>query len=610
MKRGFLILFFILLLAGVAYADGEITSTAVTTTGDYNNKTFFCTGSTVFDDQQINKAELLIKLSGSSGFTLNKTNTTFTPGKSVSLTFETKSIPAGSHTWKCRVYLQNNSNANSSEQAFSSTAPPIPNTPPQFSGPLPNVTIAEDTSNSSAFDLDNFFSDPDVGDTLAYSYSGSSVVGTHLIVTIGSGNVVSIEGKNNWSGTATVSFTASDGVASNTSNTVTVNVTAVNDAPYLSAQIPSQNLSLNTNKVIDLGNYFADEDSSNLNYSVSTSPSHVTVNISGDDATFIPETDWSGSTTVVFSATDGIASVNSNTITITVGSGESSSNTAPVIGSHLPILPSVSMEIGDEKTFSITKSDTEDGTLTVKWMLEGDEIDDETSDSYKFKAEKAGTFKLKVSVSDGDLSTAYTWTIKILEDDESGLSSSSEEGSGTDLSSVNTYSSPPVCGDGKVDEGEDCLSCEADAPCALEEICDEGVCKTKSTAWKIVVLVLLILGVAGSIGYLAYYIILSRKIHHGNPFDRPTRKLGSSVEISPASDFSDFLHKKEQQLKGEYKKGENPKVQKDGHDAPDPSSALRQYVENMRKAGHSDAEIKENLKSKGWKGGQIGDVLK
>lgn len=593
MKRGCLLLLFLLLFSGMAVA-AEITATAVTSTGDYNNKTFFCTGTNTLS-MNINKAELLFDVSGS--MEVNETNTTFTAAESVEPTFYVTEIPAGTYNWQCRVYLTNNSNATSSSKSFTA------NIAPEFSGTLPDVTIAEDTSNSSCFDLDDFFSDTD---TLTYSYSGSSPIDTYVEVTIGSGNVVTIAGTKNWSSTATLTFTASDGSLTTDSNTITVNVTPVNDAPYLSEDIPSQNWSSNTNKTIDLGDYFADEDSSTLNYTVSTEPSHITVYISGDTATLVPETDWSGTTTVVFRASDSSLYVDSNTTELNVGVNGTSSNSAPSIDSRSPVLPAVSMEVGDQKVFSITKSDANDDDMTVEWFLDGDKISGETSNSYTYKAEKGGKYKLKVSVSDGELATTYTWTINVLAEDETNTSA--ETTSTIDSPVPATYEQSPLCGDGKIDEGENCLTCEADASCAANEVCDEGVCNKKPTWWKTVVLIILILGVLGAGGYLVYYFISKRRQHKSDMSSSERsfseKRLGSGIEIAPASDFSDFLSKKERQLKGD----EGKKKEIDD-DMPDPIVMLKGFVKKMRADQRSDAEIKAKLKSKGWKGKQIDEAM-
>ncbi len=605
MKRGYLLVLFFLLSAGIAAADNEVMSTAVSASNEYDNITFNCSGDTIFSDQDIDKIELYHDATGS--MELNKTNTTFTAGKNVSATFFVENVQAGTHNWKCKAYLVNTTSVESSSSTFSASDPPSSNEAPQFSGSLPNVTLAEDSTNSSTFDLDNFFTDPDA-DTMTYTFSGSSAIGTYVNVSVESGNVVKMIGMKNWSSTATIAFTASDGSLTNTSNTVTINVTPVNDAPYLSSPIPSQNWSRNTDKTIDLGNYFADVDSSSHNYSVQTSPSHVTVNISGDTATLVPETDWAGSTSIVFRASDGSLTADSNSVELNVnGNGSTTSSSAPSIDSHTPILPGVSMAVGEEMEFSITKSDPNGDSMTVEWFLDGGVIDGAENDEYTFVASEEGKFKLKVSISDGDLATTYTWSISVIAAGESGLSSSVGTGD-TNVSSIVTGSGigAGVCGDGKIDEGEDCLNCEADAGCAQNELCDEGVCKAKPTWWKPVLLVLLILGVLGSGGYLGYYFISQKRAHKSLNILRKDadRKLGSGIEVAPASEFSDFLKKKEQQLKGEYKK----KEEKD--DTPDPLSALKGYIGKMKDKGHTDSEIIEKLKGKGWKEKQIKDAMK
>jgi hypothetical protein len=60
---------------------------------------------------------------------------------------------------------------------------------------------------------------------------------------------------------------------------------------------------MNTEHIVDLNNYFADEDNDILTYTA-TAGEHLAATIKDNLATLIPEQDWTGTTTVVFAADD------------------------------------------------------------------------------------------------------------------------------------------------------------------------------------------------------------------------------------------------------------------------------------------------------------------
>jgi len=113
------------------------------------------------------------------------------------------------------------------------------NRPPQFNASLqlPNITWQEDNSLIDNITLSVFFSDNDAlecnssnADTITYSVSGNSSIAVVINQTTGN---VSFYPTGNWSGNETVVFTASDSYASSDSNYIVLNVTNVNDPPYL-----------------------------------------------------------------------------------------------------------------------------------------------------------------------------------------------------------------------------------------------------------------------------------------------------------------------------------------------------------------------------------------
>jgi hypothetical protein len=119
--------------------------------------------------------------------------------------------------------------------------------------PISNISFAEDTYNDSVNLISSFY-DVD-GDSLTYTCIGndSNIVFNTL------GGVMNTSATLNWFGSATGYCYANDGlVNSGNSNTFSINVTPVNDAPVLS--FVNQTISINTSETIQLVDYTTDVD--------------------------------------------------------------------------------------------------------------------------------------------------------------------------------------------------------------------------------------------------------------------------------------------------------------------------------------------------------------
>ena len=96
------------------------------------------------------------------------------------------------------------------------------------------------------------------------------------------------------------------------------NIYRLNSVPNLTL-IPDQTWDEDTSLTINLTNYSSDLDGDNINWSYSALINIVvTIDNSTGIATLIPNTDWFGTESVVFTATDGIDSIDSNSITLVV----------------------------------------------------------------------------------------------------------------------------------------------------------------------------------------------------------------------------------------------------------------------------------------------------
>ncbi len=100
-------------------------------------------------------------------------------------------------------------------------------TAPTFAGSIPDQSWAEDADTGATFDLDNYFSD-DEGEDLTYTFTTSE---ENITISINESTAV-VKSATDWNGNAEVSFNACDTDSEcASSNTFTVSVSAVNDAP-------------------------------------------------------------------------------------------------------------------------------------------------------------------------------------------------------------------------------------------------------------------------------------------------------------------------------------------------------------------------------------------
>jgi regulation of enolase protein 1 (concanavalin A-like superfamily) len=120
---------------------------------------------------------------------------------------------------------------------------------------------------------------------------------------------------SNYNGADSFTFTVSDGMLSST-GTVSLTVTAVNDAPVAN----NRNISARENTATNLVLTGSDIDSANLTYAVLANPAHgglSGLNPSSGAITYTPATDYYGSDSFTFTVSDGSLS-STGTVNITV----------------------------------------------------------------------------------------------------------------------------------------------------------------------------------------------------------------------------------------------------------------------------------------------------
>jgi len=433
---------------------------------------------------------------------------------STTANFLVSSLSPGTYIWNCFVVNSNADNVSASSN-YSLTVSTL-----AFSGTIANQTVTEDSNSSALFDLDSYFTGAS-----SYTFSGNS----SILLSIDSSNQVSIEPFANFTGSQNITITGVYGSSTVSSNEVLINVTNVNDAPLLTANISDVTLEKNTETTLDMSSYFTDIDpSASLNYSISSS--HITLSQTNSSVTLTPTTDWEGSESVTITANDGSAEKISNSFVITVGS-TSISNSAPTIDTYSPD-SDPSLEVDDTQDFTITVSDADEDSLTITWALD-DVTQADSDESYSFTASKEGVFTLEVTVSDGTDEATHSWTITVGEELVSNIE--------VDSILAQQGSESSVCGNKIVENGEDCSSCALDVSCETGSICNKGVCEKKKSATKAIMIFALV-----SIGILFFALLLYyfTTLKKGAPEQKTNTFQYTPVGASPPADYTDFYKSK------------------------------------------------------------------
>src|SRR5207244_837824 len=126
----------------------------------------------------------------------------------------------------------------------------------------------------------------------------------------------------NFNGPDSFTYRANDGSLDSNIATVSITVTAVNDAPVASDQTVATNE--DTAKAITLG--ATDVEGSPLTYAIVTGPAHGTLSGTAPAVTYTPAANYNGADSFTFKANDGSLDSNVATVSITV----TAVNDAPV----------------------------------------------------------------------------------------------------------------------------------------------------------------------------------------------------------------------------------------------------------------------------------------
>jgi hypothetical protein len=165
----------------------------------------------------------------------------------------------------------------------------------------PSITILEDGTLDSAFNLRDCF--VDVDSVLEYVIDDTSA--SFVTADAGLDGNVDISAMSNWFGTETFTITATDGEYY-TSGDVSVQVTSVNDVPFATGADASLALPEDTNITVHIDELISDIDSA-LWFSYATGDTNSTIEFNETtwEMTVVPDENWNGMIDMVVYGSDG-----------------------------------------------------------------------------------------------------------------------------------------------------------------------------------------------------------------------------------------------------------------------------------------------------------------
>lgn len=226
---------------------------------------------------------------------------------------------------------------------------------------IPNMTWNEDVVNSN-LNLSDYFSDVDVGDDLNWT---ATPVDNIIIFIDNETGIVNMAPDANFNGVRYVVFTAYDGTNSTQSNNVTLNITAVNDAPTIS-NVSISPLTAHTDSVLTCSVVAEDIDSSPIyaNFSWFNNdvliPGEITENLSG---TNFNKSDSIVCNVVVYDDQGDFDTLNSSAVFI--------QNSVPVV-SNINITPQPANILSDLTGSGVYfDADGDVDNSTYRWFVNG-----------------------------------------------------------------------------------------------------------------------------------------------------------------------------------------------------------------------------------------------
>ena len=253
-------------------------------------------------------------------------------------------------------------NGGDANQSFTLTINPVNDAP--IVSDITGITVDEDNTTEitlTATDIDTDASD------INYSIGDNPTNGTVAIVD----NIATYTPNANFAGSDSFTFTAYDGNLSSNVATVSIEVTALNDAPMLA---PIDDVVMDEdNATITIDLNVTDVDSDSFTYEInSTDPTKATVVSNNNQLLITPLLNQYGEINITVTANDGTIDSNTEEFTLTINPVNDAPVLAPIPAQNADEdTPTVTLELnatdvdGDAISFDVNSSDDNISTVSV-----------------------------------------------------------------------------------------------------------------------------------------------------------------------------------------------------------------------------------------------------
>lgn len=233
--------------------------------------------------------------------------------------------------------------------------------------------------------------DPDT-DTLVFQVDSQPIYGTLS----GTPPAVTYAPNENFNGSDSFTFSVSDGQDSSGTATITIMVSAVNDAPVANPQ----SVSFDEDSTVQIDLSAIDTDGDLLTYEIVQQPVHGGLSGTAPNLIYQPEENYYGSDVFAFKANDVSLSSKPAEISLTIHS----INDSPTADAGLDR----AVFVRDAVTLNGSASrDVENVTLTYQWAFTSlpqssqATLSDQADVKPSFTADKSGSYEIQLIVSDG-----------------------------------------------------------------------------------------------------------------------------------------------------------------------------------------------------------------
>jgi hypothetical protein len=268
---------------------------------------------------------------------------------------------------------------------------------------IPVFTVLEDAANQT-FALTEYFVDPD-GDALTAQVTPYPGVEAGFSAVL---RQVWFHPARDFVGATSFDLVASDGAGASVSVTVSLTVQPVNDPPSVGRAEPDGYVSADEGDTLDFKLEARDPDDSTLTYSFTLDGVPQGQNFDGTFS-WTPPYNAAGPHEVAAAACDAAGACVSHTWQVLLAD----KNRAPTASIRRPAEPTFAP--GEFINFSAVAEDEDGDPLTFTWSF-GGLLQPKAGENVSVRFNSAGVYAIKLTVSDGALSTVVTTEVNVVYD--------------------------------------------------------------------------------------------------------------------------------------------------------------------------------------------------